>query len=209
MTQRHIDHLVYATRDLEHTIGALKEQLGVRAALGGSHPGRGTRNALIALGSSSYLEIIGPDAEQAAPTGKRWLGVDDVNSPTLVTWAAKSNDLNKVAERARLAGIPIGPIRAGRRTRTDGVELSWQLTDAQQLIADGVVPFFIDWGNSPHPAETAPGGLSLCDLRAEHPEADSVRAMCQTLGVEISITQGRAPALIATLESPKGMVVLR
>ena len=55
---------------------------------------------------------------------------------------------------------------SGSRRRTDGVLLSWRYTDPQTVLADGLVPFFIDWGQSPHPARTAAQGASPIALRA-------------------------------------------
>ena len=58
---KRVDHLVYATPDLEASLNNLEKLLGVRAAAAGQHPGRGTRNALLRLGEDSYLLIDGPD----------------------------------------------------------------------------------------------------------------------------------------------------
>ena len=45
-----IDHLVYAVPDLPAAVADLAERFGVEARAGGRHLGRGTHNALLALG---------------------------------------------------------------------------------------------------------------------------------------------------------------
>src|SRR5262245_24738779 len=88
-----IDHLVYATPDLDRGIKEIERLLGVRATPGGQHPGRGTRNALVALGPTSYLEIIAPDTNQPAPKNPRSFGIGDLNGSRLVAWAVKGENL--------------------------------------------------------------------------------------------------------------------
>ncbi len=206
---RDFDHLVYASPDLERGIAELEKLLGVRATPGGQHLGRGTRNALIALGPDSYIEIIAPDPEQPAPFAPRWMGVDDLTFSRLITWAAKGTDLENVRANLAQRGVALGRISSGSRTRPDGVQLSWQLTDPQPLIGDGIIPFFIDWGDSPHPAQSAATGASLVSLRAEHPDATHVGRMLAALGLELTVTNGSRAALIATIDGPRGRVELR
>jgi len=204
-----VDHLVCATPNLDRTVEDLAVRLGVRASAGGQHPGRGTRNALIALSPRSYLEIIGPDEEQPEWSGPRWFGIDTLSSPRLATWAVKAPGLTEVAERARGAGVALGPVANGRRRRPDGTLLQWQFTDPATLVGDGLVPFLIDWGAGPHPAEGAPGGAELIGLRGEHPDPERIRRALAVLGVELQVERGGRAALVATLRTALGLLDLR
>jgi len=204
-----IDHLVYAAPDLAAGVENVERILGVKSVVGGQHPGGGTRNALIRLGDETYLEIIGPDPEQPPPTQPRRFGIDDLKSPRLVTWAVKSTDLEATAQKAKTYGLDIGEVQSGSRRRPDGVLLAWRLTVSRTLTADGIVPFFIDWGKTQHPANSLSKGCKLIGLRAEHPNAKAIETALSGLGLNIRIDTGSAPALIATIQTPQGQVELR
>jgi hypothetical protein len=75
-----------------------------------------------------------------------------------------------LVSEAALHGVKLGAVASGSRNREDGVVLSWHLTDPFTVLANGIVPFFIDWGQTPHPAQFAAQGSKLANLRAEHPE---------------------------------------
>jgi len=204
-----IDHLVYATPDLDLGISKIEWLLGVRATLGGQHPGAGTRNALVALGPGSYLEIVGPDPAQPEPEQPRWFGIDEIVKPRLVTWAARVDAIEQLSSEVRRLGIGVGDIVAGSRRRGDGVLLAWCYTNPRTIIGDGIIPFLIDWGMTPHPSESAAQGGSLITLRAEHPQPEPIRDIARRLGLSLQIDRGSQPALVATIASPRGEVELR
>lgn len=206
---RRLDHLVYAVPDLDRGVADLERQLGVRAAPGGPHPGRGTRNALMALGPESYLEIIAPDPAQPEPAGGRWFGVDPRAPARLAGWAAKGSDLPRLVATAAQRGVALGEVMPGARTRPDGVQLRWTLTNPDAQAVFGLAPFFIDWDGSPHPAATAPRGPVIVSLRAEHPRPDLAREPLAALGLDLAVDAGPRPGLVALLRTVSGLVELR
>src|SRR6516162_6083017 len=80
-----IDHILLGVSDLDHGVSWVEQHMGVRAAIGGVHPGRGTRNALLSLGPRCYLEIIAPDPKQPLLPPAQPLAV--MREPRLFNWA--------------------------------------------------------------------------------------------------------------------------
>lgn len=156
-----VDHLVYVTPDVDRTIDDLEQVLGVRAGPGGRHPAWATRNAVIALGPRCYLEILGPDPAALEPPQPRPLGIDELSHARLATWCAPHDDLERFVHEAARHKVDLGAVEDRSRERDDGTTLSWRMTDLRKARADGVIPFFIDWGGSPHPAAGAPAGCTL------------------------------------------------
>jgi len=204
-----VDHLIYSVPDLETGIVAMEGLMGVRAQMGGQHPGRGSHNALIGLGEGMYLEIVAPDLTQPRPSRPRWFSLDTIASPRLVTWAMKSSHLQQRWQKAFMNGATFGSISAGARTRMDGSMLSWEFTDPETVLCDGLVPFLIDWGDSAHPADSAPLGAKLLSIRAEHPDPDGVREILRTIDGTLTVTQASTPALIARIHTSRGERELR
>jgi Glyoxalase-like domain len=113
-----LDHILLGIDDLDRGIAFVEERTGVRAAFGGVHPGRGTRNALVRLGTRRYLEIIAPDPQQSFPVG--YPRLREMREARLLTWAVHTDDISAVAERLADLGIAAEGPEAGSRARPDG-----------------------------------------------------------------------------------------
>lgn len=204
-----VDHLILGAADLDAGIAHVERLTGVRAAIGGVHPGRGTRNALLSLGGRQYLEILAPDPNQQEYRSP--MEVRALKAPRVIGWAAASTDVSVVLQRAKSAGLSASGPRDGSRARPDGRTLHWRTANiATTLVQDAVdpIPFFIEWRpDSPHPASDSPGGLTLEALDAAHPKAPDVSNVLSALGIDLAVRQ--APSMLrAVLRTPKGRVEL-
>ncbi|NIR41345.1 MAG: hypothetical protein GWN79_26070, partial [Actinobacteria bacterium] len=199
-----VDHLVYGTPDLDATVADLARQWGVTASPGGRHDGRGTRNALLGLGGGAYLEVIGPDPDQPPPPGPRPFGLDDIDDPALLTWAARVPDIDVWVAWARARGIDPGDPSTMQRTTPTGKVLQWRLT-APPPEGDGVLPFLIEWPGVTPAADAAPG-ITLTALELHHPDpAMAGRLAEHAIPVDVAVGPRR---IAATLLAPTGVVEL-
>lgn len=201
-----LDHILLGCKTLDEGIAFVEEHTGVRAAVGGVHPGRGTWNALASLGKRSYLEIIAPDPKQQNPP---WLPMlPTLSEPRLVGWVVQTDDIEAAAMMLRQAGIPCQKPRDGSRTRPDGRVLRWKKVDPVDQN-NVLLPSFIQWGaDSVHPSEDAPSGCSLVLFEARSPNPDDLRRKYQMLGVDVPISRGDKPGLRAKLEGANGVLDL-
>ena len=204
--QTGLDHIILGINDLDRGIAWVEQRTGVRAVLGGVHPGRGTRNALLSLGPDCYLEIIAPDPQQTSPT---WFSqILAMPEPRLMTWAVHTSNLTALAQTANQAGFPIDGPHDGARTRPDGHVLSWRLFHLWDN-RDGLLPFFIEWSrDSIHPAVDAPSGCTLKDFHLQSPDAAELASACQSLAIAVTINPGKESRLFARILSPKGAIEL-
>ena len=198
-----LDHIMYAVADLDQGMEEIADLTGVRPALGGSHPGIGTRNALLSLGDAQYLELIAPDHNQklSGTTGELLL---EHGGSGIRGWAVATSDLHALADFATNAGYSCQGIIDMSRTTPEGVHLAWQL---RFLDGNKLLPFFIDWKRSPHPALSTPKGCSLVEFCVATQDMAQYQGLMQALELNISITQATAH-FKATLQTPKGLVEL-
>jgi hypothetical protein len=203
-----LDHLVLAAPDLAAAGRSFAARTGVEPAPGGSHIGLGTANYLVDLGGGGYLEIIGPDPDQSAPTTPRPFGIDELTEPRLVTWAVRTGNLAALVDEARDGGYDPGESRAMSRRTADGELLEWQLTAPRFDYADGLVPFLIDWGETRHPTSRPLPRAALREFRGLHPDPASVRPALAAMRVDLHLDIGETAELRAVVDGASGPVPL-
>jgi hypothetical protein len=206
MTDRTLDHLVYAVPDLLAGVEEFAGRTGVRPVAGGSHPG-GTANYLVRFGPTAYLEIIGPDPE--ASERPRAFGLETLTQPRLAAWAVHPDDIDQSVRQAREQGYDPGDVQPLSRRTPSGELLEWRLTRREDPAAVRPVPFLIDWGTTRHPADSDLPLVSLTSFSAVHPDPEALRRDLAALDVKLEVSEGPEVALRAVLHTPLGHVTLR
>jgi hypothetical protein len=204
-----IDHIVYAVpRRLTQSVAWFAGLTGVQPVRGGSHQGMGTANFLIGLGTGAYLEIIGPDPQEPQPVGGRWFGIDRLTAPRIVTWAIRTAEIDGSVAAAKALGYDPGQTTSMSRRTDAGDVLQWRLTPPQIELDDGLVPFLIDWGSTPHPTSRDLPQTRLTSWTAIHPTPEILQRLLAVLRCQLQIAAGDRPALIAVIEGHRGLVTL-
>jgi hypothetical protein len=202
------DHLVVAVRSLPEGIAEFERLTGIKAGIGGTHPGRGTENALVSLGGGGYLEIIAPQpGATLASSDETMRGLDRLR---IINWAISVSDVEESLQALRAGGFAVPPPQPGSRLTPSGDRLEWStfgLADPSLSVA----PFFIHWSPATkHPSTTAPGGCALASLRVTDPASDRLSAALALLGaggltvakgsarIEATLTCGSRTAILTT-----------
>ena len=206
-TDVHVDHLILGARDLDEGIRRFEERTGVRPMVGGEHPGRGTRNALVSLGPGLYIEILAPQA--SAPDSGRVAELRTLTDLAPFGWAVFVRDVDAARRRLGDAGLALSEIQPGSRARPDGSLLQWKTFDVEKPKIAGI-PFFIRWGDgTTHPSQDSPVGCRLQRLRVATPDVAAMRRAFAALPLRVAAEAGPRAGLDITLECPKGTVRFR
>lgn len=211
MTPSNLDHILLGVSDLDHGIAWVEQRTTVRAVFGGVHPGRGTRNALLALGPRRYLEIIAPDSQQ--PSQGLALELKTMQEPRVFNWAVHTDDIAATARKIVAAGFAINGPNDGSRARPDGKTLRWKSFSLKD-DRGGLLPFFIEWvfsqsnQDSVHPSEDAPKGCTLKQFLIESSAARELGGDCQSMDLDVTVESGKTSRLGALITCPKGEVRL-
>ena len=215
MLDMRLDHLSYAAAPdgLAATARRIGGLLGKDFTDRGIHPRFGTRNMILPLADSTYLEIVevlDHPASDKAPFGQAvrarsalgggWLG-----------WVVSVDDITAVEKRLGREAA------AGNRHRPDGTELKWQQIGVNGLISDPQLPFFVQWESpaSQHPSAGGTADYSLACLEiAGDPQrvsewlGQTVEAPLEDVKVDWVAPHGTPGIIAAKFQTPNGLVRL-
>ena len=181
-----IDHVIYATQDLDAAAARLEAEHGLVADGGGRHAGIGTENRIVPLGGG-YLELIAvvdhAEAERSA-LGHELAARIRARGEGLMGWVVAVEDV--VAEAGR-TGAELSVIeRDGLRARLAGVATA---------MAEPALPFFIerDPGIADPGAAGDAGGITWVEVAGD---AARLRAWLGGAELPVRVSDGE-PALLA------------
>ncbi|MEM7707307.1 MAG: VOC family protein [Pseudomonadota bacterium] len=170
-----LDHIILACPDLEAGCEEVKRRLGIELVTGGRHENMGTHNALAGLNQGAYLELLAPDAKGVSTGLAQKLRT--LGGVTLYHWAVSHP---QSAPLSRVDGILPESWVPGRRRLSDGSELTWHLMFPQSDLG-ALVPFFIDWGDTPSPGKQLEASGRLAAIRLRTPRANVLAAWLKPL----------------------------
>jgi hypothetical protein len=210
-----LDHLSFAAGPdgLASTAQRIGGLLGKDFVDGGVHPRFGTRNMILPLAGTTYLEIVevlDHPASDKAPFGQAvrarsalgggWLG-----------WVVAVDDITVVEQRLGREAV------VGSRHRPDGTELRWKQIGVSGLIADPQLPFFIQWETPAelHPSAGADPSYSLACLeiagdphRVSEWLGETVEAPLEDIKVDWAAPNGTPGIVAVQFQTPNGLVRL-
>ena len=132
-----IDHVMICVPDLAQGITQFRN-LGFNMHEGGSHPGRGTHNA-VSFNQDEYIELLAirDAAEYKAASGSGGLPKFITAGGGIRNIVLQSDNLSADVDAMRARGVDVSDVVEGSRVTPSGIELKWK---AATLGAKNALP---------------------------------------------------------------------
>ena len=164
-----LDHVSYATShdSIVDVVQRIGSQLGASFIDGGIHPQFGTRNFILPLKDSRYIEVVCPldhPASDKSPFGQLVTRKADEGGGWL-TWVIAVDDLSQVEAKLSREAV------LGHRRKPDGKDLYWKQIGVLDSLEESSNPFFIQWTSNNHPSAEGLSEVSLDSIEIYGDEA--------------------------------------
>jgi hypothetical protein len=161
-----IDHVIYATADLDDAAARVESELGLSVVPGGRHEGHGTHNRIVPLGGG-YLELMAvADPQEAAdsPMGSAVQARLSEQGEGLFAWVIALDGVEQFADRLGLPVITVA--REGLSARVAGLA---------EALRNPVLPFFLERDDGVgDPGEGADaGGITWLEVAGDREALES------------------------------------
>jgi hypothetical protein len=209
-----LDHIVWVCDDLERGSRRIERLTGLTPRFGGVHASGRTQNSLLALGERCYLEILAPVGGVRADDDEWTRSARAAPEGRVLTYCLRSpRPLAELAAIAASHGWANAKVLCNGRTRPDGVELRWRWLAPAVAQFGFAFPFFIDWLDSPHPADPPVGGdrdagARLAEFSVGHPQALDLARVVSEFGCRIDTHEATGAGFRVQLDTPRGRVRL-
>jgi hypothetical protein len=161
-----IDHVIYATADLDEAAAKVESELGLSVVPGGRHEGHGTHNRIVPLGGG-YLELMAvadPNEAADSPMGSAVQARLTEQGDGLFAWVIVLDGVEQFADRLGLPVITVA--REGLSARVAGLA---------EALRNPVLPFFLERdGGVADPGEGADaGGITWLEVAGDREALES------------------------------------
>ncbi len=174
-----LDHVIVGVRDLA-AAAADWRALGLVATDGGSHPKRGTRNAIVRFPDSSFLELITIDDRETflagRPQASGMLALLEQHPEGAISWALRTDKVAAAREDVIRAGFSAGALWKGEGRRDSGKVATWRTFS----IEEPAFPFVLQY-DGPPTSGPAPDALPIAGIAAAIVQGVSAASLADRL----------------------------
>jgi hypothetical protein len=191
-----LSQIIFGVNDLDAATARFRA-MGFDVLDGGVHPGVGTANRVIPLGSQ-YLELLGvvsPELARGSEYGRSLLRAI-AGGDRLVRWSLRTDAIEQVAARLELTAEP------RKRMRPDGVLLTWRAAGLSLALVDATMPFFMQWDHDAHypglmPAKHPNGARTVTALSIVPRDPKAFERWTEGAEAPLRLETDRPPGLVS------------
>ena len=180
-----LDNIVLGVPDLAQAMDDFETIMGARPVMVVAHNGLGSKSARISFNQAVFLEIIGPDPNQAdKPLHKKLATLPEGTFTPFHYAIRKSNAIDMQEKEFPAMGFDTDHITM--YGRSGGAVWKWDEIFMTQHSEEGMVPFFIEWGSSEHACCKLPVLGDLVGVTVTAPSSSPVhKALAGVNGIAV------------------------